>query len=95
MEYVFSPEQIDMLLKSFLDYHFDGTTIGNIENWFGIIKNNDILVGKPNDETEFWYTDGSYFNGYWNLFNMNSKDFNQAVRRYVNKRYGFEIKNIM
>ena len=95
MEYVFSPEQIDILLKSFLDYHFDGATIGNIDNWFGVIKNNKILVGKPDAATLYWYTDGSYFNGYWNLFNMDSNDFNEAIRRYVNKRYGFEIKNIM
>ena len=45
MKYVFSPTQIDKLLKPFWDQHFDGAIVGKInlsgEMWSGVIKDTD------------------------------------------------------
>ena len=104
MKYVLSPTQIDKILKSFWDQHFDGALVGKInlsgEKWSGVIKDGDegplLLIGRPvGREDMMWYSNGQYFKGKWDLFGMSTYDFNKSLARYVNTNYGLNVTDII
>jgi len=105
MKYVLNSTQIDKLMKPFWDEHFDGTKVGEIKNsygdtWSGIIKDTDeepiLLIGHPLGRKDIkWYTNGNYFSGKWSLFSMTPSDFNSAMVRYVNSKYGLDISDVI
>jgi len=105
MKYVLNSTQIDKLIKPFWDEHFDGTKVGEIKNsygdmWLGIIKDTDegptLLIGRPVGREDIkWYSNGNYFNGKWDLFSMTPSDFNSAMVRYVNDKFGLNVTDVI
>jgi len=104
MNYVLNTKQIDKLIKPFWDEHFDGSKVGTInlsgEKWSGVIRDTDegptLLIGRPvGREGMMWYSNGYYFNGKWNLFSMTPSDFNTAMARYVNDKFGLDVTEII
>jgi len=91
-------------MKPFWDEHFDGAIVGKInlsgEKWSGVIKDGDegpmLLIGRPvGREDMMWYSNGQYFKGKWDLFGMSTYDFNSAMVRYVNSKYGLDISDVI
>ena len=70
------------------------------EGWMGfsVIKDGkrEVLLGRPlpyRDKGE-WFSDGKYFNGWWEMFNLKVIDFNESMRRFVNQKYDMGIDKI-
>ena len=42
-----------------------------------------------------WYSNGKYFSGKWSLFSMNPSEFNNAMVRYVNDKFGLDITDVI
>ena len=94
MDYTITYEQLDRLMKPYWDEKFKGTELGEIENysededWFGVIKGDNILVGYPSlDDGHMWFSNGEYFDGGWDMFNISSYEFNQSMLRYLVKKF--------
>lgn len=70
------------------------------EAWkgFSITKDGErkILLGRPlsGPDNNDWFSNGEYFNGWWNVFNLEVVDFNESMRRFVNEKYDMNIDKI-
>jgi len=53
-----------------------------------------MLVGYPEHDNTTYFTDVRYFNNMWDLFSIDSKEFTDAIGRYLKKKYGFEFDYI-
>ena len=106
MKYILNEKQIDNLLKPYWDQNFDGAEFGgtkmlNNEPWIGLIKHfpheTILLLGIPeNRETyNIWYSNGQYFNGGWDIFNLDIGQFNSSMFRYVRDKYNITVGHIM
>ena len=101
MKYLLDEPQIDKIMKNYFDDRFDGAKWGeHIDDsgageWFGIINpDNVLLVGHPSHDAEIYFTNGQHFSEEWELFGLSPKDFNDAMGRYIKKRYGCDFKSI-
>jgi hypothetical protein len=105
MNYILTPNQIDRVMKPYWDEHFDNSRLSEInfdgEKWFGLTKNDSdgvliMLVGHPlKRENEMWYCDGPSFRGGESLFGIDRYDFNQSMKRYLNKKFDVQISDVM
>lgn len=70
------------------------------EGWvgFSLIKDGkrEVLLGRPSEtqNKNEWFSNGEYFNGWWDMFNLELKDFNESMRRFVNEKYNMNIDKI-
>jgi hypothetical protein len=105
MNYVLNTKQIDKLLKPLWDESFYGSKVGEFKSsygdkWSGIIKDTDegpiLLIGhRVGKEDMGWYSNGKYFQGKWSLFSMTPSDFNKAMVRYVNDKFGLNVTEVI
>ena len=102
MNYSVTEEQLDRLMKSYLDDKFSGAEVGVIENyvedndWYGIHKGKLLLVGKPIEAKGCWYCNGEYFGGGWGMFGIEPPAFNESMLRYIKATfYPISIECIM
>ena len=101
MKYVITPEKLDKVIKPYFDRVFKDIKwsekyIGGYgETWHGLFnQDGEMLVGHPESDSLTYYTDGTYFNGMWHFFNIDAKEFNDAMGRYIKKTYGCEFDYI-
>jgi hypothetical protein len=99
MKYVITPEQLDKVTKSFFDKVFEHTKWSDTEfdgdTWQGFInQNGEFLVGHPEHDNTTYFTDGRYFSNMWDFFSIDSKEFTDAMGRYLKKTYGCEFDYI-
>jgi hypothetical protein len=101
MDYIISPEQLDKITKPFFDKEFKDAkwgehTSGHRDStWYGFINQDDVLlVGHPSFNVDNYYTNGHHFENMWSLFGIDAKEFNQAIGRYIKKKYGVEFVSI-
>ena len=105
MKYILNSTQIDKLMKPFWDQSFHGSKVGKIktsygDDWSGVFKDTDegpiLLIGHPvGKEGSMWYSNGDYFQGKWSLFSMTPNEFNNAMVRYVNDKFGLDITDVI
>ena len=100
MRHQITQEQLDRVMKPYWDSKFKDGVLGKFRNdsdeidWYGIYKNNpsgekDTLVGTPSiDGSGPWFCDGDNFYNGWELFNITPEDFFEAMKRYVEKKFG-------
>jgi hypothetical protein len=95
MEYSLTEKQLDRLMKPYWDDKFNGAEIGEIENyandedWYGLKKDDFLIVGYPSlDDGSWWFSNGPYFEGGWSMFGIEISEFNRAMRRYIEDRFG-------
>jgi hypothetical protein len=95
-----SEEQLDELIRPYFDMRFEGYVIDTRlmdggREWFGFWKDDDNIIGYPLSDKEIWYCSGPHFYDGMLLFSLESKEYYEAMRRYVNKCYPkLEIKKI-
>jgi len=102
MKYQITPEQLDKVIKPyfdkvvFKDSKWDEKYIGGYgETWYGVFnQDGEMLVGHPEYDSSTYYTDGTYFNNMWDFFGVDSKEFTDAIGRYIKKKYGCEFDYI-
>jgi hypothetical protein len=99
MKYVITPEQLDKVMKSFFDKVFEHTKWSDAEldgqSWYGFFnQDGEMLVGHPEYDSSTYFTDGRYFNNMWDFFSIDSKEFTDAMGRYLKKKYGCEFDKI-
>jgi hypothetical protein len=105
MKYELTTAQLDKLLKPYWDGKFENTKKGKVENysenddWTGIFMNTpdgwNLIAGHRSDDVgDTWYSNGKYFNGGWQFYNINTDEFNESMKRYINHRFGEDIWNI-
>lgn len=104
MKYIVEEPQIDRIIKPFFEEHFGTAKYGNWKTdgvpWEGIYKDeNDtlvVLLGFPIYDTENrWYSNGQYFRGWWDMFGLEPSDFNESMKRFVNKKFKLNINEIL
>ena len=99
MKYQITPEQLDKVAKSFFDKVFEHTKWSDAEldgqSWYGFFnQDGEMLVGHPEYDSSTYFTDGRYFNNMWDFFSIDSKEFTDAMGRYLKKKYGCEFDKI-
>jgi hypothetical protein len=101
MDYIISPEQLDKIIKPFFDKEFKNSKWGeqvtpnSNDVWYGFINKDEVLlVGYPQHDSDTYYTNGQYFSSMWDLFTVTSPVFNESLGRYIKKNYGCEFKKI-
>ena len=101
MEYIITPEKLDKIMKPYFDKVFEDTkwseeyVSGYGETWSGLFnQDGEMLVGYPEHDYTTYFTDGRYFNNMWDLFSIDSKEFTDAMGRYLKKTYGCEFDYI-
>jgi hypothetical protein len=101
MRYQITPEQLDKITKSYFDNVFKDSKwsekyIGGYgETWYGLFnQDGEMLVGHPQSDSFTYYTDGTYFSNMWEFFSVDSKEFTDAIGRYIKKKYGCEFDYI-
>ena len=102
MEYEMTQLQIDRIMKPYFDIEFADAKWGEHNDdsgggkWFGIITpDNVLLVGHPSHDDEIYFTNGQHFSHEWEMFNLTAKDFDEAMGRYIKKKYGCRFKKIL
>ena len=95
---------LDKFMKPYWDYVFDDAKVENIQidavTWIGFNVGDTMILGCPSNnplnDWDTWYYDGHYFRGIMELFNIDKvSDFRDAMKRYVTKKYGFKIADIL
>ena len=93
-------EQIDKITKKYWEHKLKDTTIKNGKteyDWYGLFDSSgELLVGCPIDAEDngIWYYDGFTFNSGSGIFGITNKEFYDAFKRYLNKTYGFKIREL-
>ena len=65
------------------------------QSWYGFFnQDGEMLVGHPEYDSSTYFTDGRYFNNMWDFFSIDSKEFTDAMGRYLKKKYGCEFDKI-
>jgi hypothetical protein len=41
-----------------------------------------------------WFSNGEYFDGGWDMFNIPTYEFNMSMLRYIEKRFGVSPSSI-
>jgi hypothetical protein len=102
MDYSISPEQLDKLIKPFFDKEFKHAKWGEHSDnygggtWYGFINQDDVLlVGYPSHDSDTYFTNGQHFSDMWQFFSIDGKEFNDAMGRYLKKKYGSDFNRIM
>ena len=102
MEYNITPEQLDRLTKPYFDKEFKHAKWGEHDakygggEWFGVINQDDVmLVGHPSHDSDTFFTNGQHFTSMWDLVSVDAMDFNEAIGRYIKKKYVCDFKKIM
>ena len=102
MDYSISPEQLDKLIKPFFDKEFKHAKWGEHSDsygggtWYGFINQDDVLlVGYPSHDSDTYFTNGQHFSDMWQFFSIDGKEFNEAMGRYLKKKYGSDFNRIM
>lgn len=99
-------ELIDRLTKSYFDNVFENVTFrrqNEHSDWYGFFTPNNILIlGKELDDDDgidlksgTFYYDGSVFMNDHEIFSLSKKKFYNSMLRYLNKKYGMNISNII
>ena len=89
-------------MKTYFDYLFEESKLGTYEyeggnTWYGVISNKKsepyLIVGGPikDRKPSTWFYDGHYFGFGDILFNISRQEFNEAMTRYIVKRFKVEI----
>jgi len=98
MDYTITPEQLDKIVKPFLDKEFEHAEWGEHDDsygggkWYGVInQDNVLLVGHPSHDSDSYFTNGQHFSSMWDFFSVTPQDFNLAIGRYIKKKYGCEF----
>ena len=99
MKYVITPEQLDKVMKPYFDKVFEHTKWSDAEldgqSWYGFFnQDGEMLVGHPEYNSSTYFTDWRYFNNMWDFFSIDSKEFTDAMGRYLKKKYGCEFDKI-
>jgi hypothetical protein len=99
MEYIITPEKLDKIMKPYFDKVFEHTEWSDAEldgqSWYGFFnQDGEMLVGHPEHDNTIYFTDGRYFNNMWDFFSIDSKEFTDAMGRYLKKKYGCEFDKI-
>ena len=101
MKYIITPEQLDKVMKRYFDKVFKDAkwseeyVSGYGETWSGLFnQDGEMLVGYPEHDNTTYFTDGRYFGSMWELFSIDSKEFTDAIGRYIKKTYGCEFDYI-
>lgn len=89
-------------LKRYFDYKFEGTVLDTRpygddedggEEWFGIWKDDLLTLGHPDDEIDnIWYSNGPYFEGGVNMFDMSIGKFFREMADYLTEKYEYEFE---
>jgi hypothetical protein len=93
-------EQIDRITKKYWEYKLKDTTIKNgtaEHDWYGLFDSSgELLVGYGLDAEDYgiWYYDGTTFGSGSKIFGITNKEFYDAFKRYLNKTYGFKIREL-
>jgi hypothetical protein len=93
-------EQLDNIIKYYFDMRFKGYVldtkmIDGVNMWFGFWKDDDNILGYPVSDNDTWYYSGPHFRDGKSLFSLESKQYQEAMRRYVNKNYpNLDVKKI-
>jgi hypothetical protein len=102
MDYSISPEQLDKLIKPFFDKEFKHAKWGEHNDsygggtWYGFLNQDDVmLVGYPSHDSDIYFTNGQHFSDMWQFFSIDGKEFNEAMGRYIKKKYGSDFNRIM
>jgi hypothetical protein len=102
MDYTISPEQLDKIIKPFFDKEFKHAKWGEHDDsygggtWYGFLNQDDImLVGHPSHDSHTYFTNGQHFSDMWQFFSIDGKEFNDAMGRYIKKKYGSDFNRIM
>lgn len=102
MDYSISPDQLDKLLKPFFDKEFKHAEWGEYNDqygggkWYGIVNQDGVLlVGHPSHDNVILFTNGNHFTNMWDFFSVDYKDFNEAIGRYVKKKYNVSYDRIL
>ena len=86
-------EQLDRIINPYFDIRFKDYVIDTRlmrdtdREWFGFWKDNENILGHPVNDSETWYSSGPYFYDGMLLYSLEPKEYYEAMRRYVNKRY--------
>lgn len=100
MNYELNKKQLDTLIKPYFDMRFKDSVIrkglvDGINEWFGFWIDDEHILGYPGNHDETWYCSGPHFYDGILLYSMESKDYYEAMRRYVKKNYPeLKIKKI-
>ena len=101
MEFNITPEQLDRLVKPYFDKEFKHAKWGeqgspnSNDVWYGVINQDDVmLVGHPSHDSDTFFTNGQHFTSMWDFFSIDSKEFTDAMGRYLKKKYGCEFDKI-
>ena len=106
MKYELTEIQLDRLMKPYWDSKFVDSTKGRVKNysdsgdWSGVFMNTPngkvLIAGHRSDGVgDTWYSNGEYFNGCWQMYNIHHDVFNESMRRYINNRFGEDIWSIV
>ena len=92
MKYIISEEQLDKMVKSFLDKYFDDseimTSYYDNGNWFGIFSDGNLLIGHPaNYDDNLWFYNGQIVGHGVDMFSLEPHEWANAIKRYMNKNY--------
>jgi hypothetical protein len=95
---------LDKIMKPYWDSLFDDAELKNKKmdavTWTGFYVGNRMILGCPSSDPyntwDIWYYDGSYFGSGRHIFSIDDvSDFRDAMKRYITKKYGFKIGNIL
>ena len=98
---IISDEQLELIVKPFLDRFFDDSEIMASyyegETWFGIFSDGELLIGHPaNDyENDMWYYNGEILGHGADMFSIGFDEWSRVIKKYLNKRYPqLDIKRV-
>ena len=103
MKLIITENQLDRVIKKYFDSVFDQAVFKDYDvggSWEGfIILDNSpdgftTLVGRPIGD-DFWFSNGQFFNGWWEMFNMVPEDFNEKLSKYIKERYNIDMGKIL
>jgi hypothetical protein len=92
-------EQLDKRIKKYFDWKFENSVIGredvnhgdDKQPWYGFWNkpNDELILGYPMEgiHDPIWFSNGPHFLGGWDLYGITGKEFNDAMKRYLEKKY--------
>ncbi len=95
---------LDKIMKPYWDSLFDNAELRDKEivgePWVGFYVGDKLIFGCPSSDPyntwNVWYYDGNYFQSGRHIFSIDDvSDFRNAMKRYITKKYGFKISDIL
>jgi hypothetical protein len=90
-------DRFDKILEKYWDDIFKDSELKTdpIGEWTGMFtKNNKMIVGYIDNKFE-WFYDGNILHEHYRMLGIRNLEYNESMRKYLNKKLKLNIKNVL